>query len=574
MTEALSILHGVSPAWFLVIAGLLAWAVPWSGVRKALMLGGPILALAAWFATREPGVYGVIDLGPITLETFRYDALSRVWALVFILIAFVNGVYALHERNRMTDGAALIYAGAAVGAVFAGDFLTLFFFWELTALASAPLIFAVGTAQAQRAGLRYLAIQVLSGVALLGGAAVWAAQTGSWAFNDIGVDSPAGIVILLAFGLKAGFPLLHMWLPDAYPKATGVGSVVLSAFTTKLAIYALARGFAGQDILIPIGLIMAVFPIFFALVSNDLRQTLAYALINQLGFMVVGVGLGGDMGLNGAAANAFVGVIYMALMFMTLGAVLLRTGTMKATELGGLYTSMPVTGLFAIIGALAVVGAPLFSGFAAKTLILSAAHYAHHDLAYTVLVFASAGVMELSVLKVVWFAFFGEDRGHRVKEAPNTMLLGMALAAFLSVYLGVDYQALYGVLPFEMDYKPYKLDSVFGQIQLLLGGLFVFALAIRFKLFPLTGDRTVLDADWLYRRAGDAIARWCAAMGELLIEAIGKVLAAGIDAVRGKLFNLFSPAGALSRDFPSGLMALWTAIMLVGVLLVAYFSPI
>ena len=225
MTDAVSILNGVSPAWFLIAAGLLAWASPRSELRKALMMLGPIGALAAWFATGETGVYGVLDLGPVVLETFRLDGLSRVWALVFILISFINAVYALHERNRMTDGAALIYAGSAVGAVFAGDMLTLFFFWELTALASAPLIFAVGTPEAQRAGLRYLAIQVLSGVMLLGGAAMWASQTGSWAFDAIGTGSWAGIILMLAFGLKAGFPLLHMWIPDAYPKATGVGSV-------------------------------------------------------------------------------------------------------------------------------------------------------------------------------------------------------------------------------------------------------------------------------------------------------------------------------------------------------------
>jgi len=574
MPDILAVLNGVSPAWFLIVAGLLAWGVPWSPVRKALMLIGPCFALLAWFATHETGVYGVIDLGPFQLETFRFDSLSRIWVLVFILIAFINGVYALHERNRMTDGAALIYAGAAVGAVLSGDLLTLFFFWELTALASAPLIFAAGAPMAHRAGLRYLAIQVLSGVLLLAGAAVWASQTGSWGFDAIGADSAAGVMLLLAFGVKAGFPLLHMWLPDAYPKATGVGSVVLSAFTTKLAVYALARGFAGEGALIAIGLVMAVFPIVFALVSNDLRQTLAYALINQLGFMVVGVGLGNELALNGAAANAFVGVIYMALMFMTLGAVLHRTGTVKATELGGLFKSMPVTGMCAIIGALSVAGAPLFSGFVAKTLILSGAHYAHNDLAYAILVYASAGVMELSVLKVVYCAFFGEARHHQVREAPQTMLLGMALAAFLCVYLGVDYRALYELLPFGIDdYEPYKLNNVFGQVQLLLGGAFVFALAVGFKLFPLKSDHTILDADWFYRCLGDGAARWGKAMGELLVHAINTALTAGVARLRARLFNLFNPAGALSREFPSGLMALWTAIMLAAVLLVSYFSP-
>lgn len=573
-------LQQISPAFALILAGVLALAAPSNVIRKVLMIAGPLAGLAMWFMVREPGVYGLVDIGPFTLETFRFDALSRVWALVFLLISFINGIYALHERSRWADAASLIYAGSAVGAVFAGDLLTLFFFWEITAIASAPLIFAAGGAVARRAGLRYLAIQVLSGVLLLGGASLWASQTGSWSFggmNETGVfdlSSAAGIAILIGFGIKAGFPLLHMWLPDAYPKATGFGAVVLSAFTTKMAIYALARGYAGEEILITIGLIMAVFPVFFAIVENDLRRTLAYALINQLGFMTVAVGVGSELALNGAAANAFVGVIYMALFFMVMGAVLRQTGTVKASELGGLFKSMPVTGFMGVIAGLAVVGAPLFSGFVAKTLILSSVHYEHLTLAYFVLVFASAGVMEQTALKVPFFAFFGQDRGHRVAEAPAGQLVAMGLAAFLCLFIGTQYQALYGLLPFDIDYKPYKLDSVVGQMQILTAGALAFAALIWLKLYPLRGDRTIVDADWLYRYFGDGAARWFAAMGRLFVSWTEQVLGGVFKTIGRSLFNVFSPAGALSKDFPSGLMALWTAIMLAAVLLVAYFSPV
>ena len=579
MADAFSFLAGLSPAWPLILGGLIALALPTHLGRKAVMIVAPLVGLAAWFATQEPGVYGVIELGPVVLETFRFDSLSRIWALVFLIAAFINGIYSIHDRSRWSDAASLVYAGSAVGAVFAGDLLTLFFFWELTAIASAPLIFAAGGPVARRAGLRYLAIQVLSGVLLLGGAALWAGQTGSWSFGGLNAVSvfdlsgPAGWLILLGFGIKAAFPLMHMWLPDAYPKATGFGAVVLSAFTTKMAIYALARGFAGEDILVMLGLIMAVFPVFFAIVENDLRRTLAYALINQLGFMTVAVGVGSELALNGAAANAFVGVIYMALFFMVMGAVLARTGTVKATELGGLFKSMPATGLFAIIAGAAVVGVPLFSGFVAKTLILSAVHYEHLTLAYIVLIFASAGVMEQTALKVPYFAFFGEDRGHRVDEAPAGQLVAMGVAAFLCLLIGTQYEALYGLLPFAIDYEPYKAASVVGQFQILGAGALAFAVLIWLKLYPLKSDRTILDADWLYRYVGDAIARWGAAMGRILAGWSEQVLGENLKLLSRKLFNLFSPAGTLSRDFPSGLMALWTAILLAGVLLVAYFSP-
>lgn len=574
MIDLFGALHGVNPALFLILGGVLALALPWSHARKVVMIAAPLLGLAAWFATREPGVYAVIELGPMTLETFRYDGLSRIWALVFLLAAFLNGIYALHERSRISDGSALIYAGAAVGAVFAGDLLTLFVFWELTALFSVPLIFAAGTPESQRAGLRYLAIQVLSGVLLLGGAALWASQTGSWTFDAIGMDDPAGLVLLIAFGIKAAFPLMHMWMQDAYPKATGVGAVVLSAFTTKLAIYALARGFAGTEILITIGAIMAVFPILFVIVENDLRRTLAYALNNQLGFMVVGVGVGTPLGLNAAAANAFVGVFYMALMFMVIGAVMHRTGTAKVSELGGLFRSMPLTGVLSIIGALALVGAPLFSGFVTKTLVLSAVSYHGDVLVYGLLVFAAAGVMELSALKVPYFAFFGQDRGYRVKEAPLNMLLAMGLAAFLCVYLGTHWQALYGLLPFAIDYEPYTADNVIGQVQILLAGAFAFAVMVWLNLFPLRGDRTILDVDWFYRRVGDGVVRWGGAMGVLLAGASERGLGGVIRRWTNRLFNVFSPAGSLSRIFPSGLMAIWTGVLLAAVLVVAYFSPL
>jgi len=574
VSDVFGLLHGLSPAWPLIFGGVLALLIPQQGLRKAVMIAAPLVAMAAWFATREPGVYGVLDLGPVVLETFRFDGLSRVWALVFVLIAFINGIYAFHERGPVSDASSLIYAGSAVGAVFAGDLLTLFFFWELTAIASAPLIFAAGGAAARRAGLRYLAIQVLSGVLVLGGAALWASETGSWTFEALNLESAAGWMLLAGFGIKACFPLLHMWMPDAYPKATAFGAVVLSAFTTKMAIYALARGFPGLDLLIYVGAVMAVFPVFFAIVENDLRRTLAYALINQLGFMIVAIGIGTELALNGAAANAFVGVIYMALMFMVMGAVLKRTGTVKATELGGLFSAMPVTGSFAVLGGLAVVGAPLFSGFVAKTLILSSVHYEHITWLYVVLVFASAGVMEQSALKVPFFAFFGKKRAWDVGEAPTGMLVAMGLCAFLSVYLGIHYETLYALLPFDIDYTPYTLDSVIGQLQILASGAVAFALLIWLKLYPLKDDRTILDADWLYRYAGDGLARWSVAMGRLFLQFLEGLMAGGFKRFGGRLFNVFSPAGALSREFPSGLMALWTAIVLAGVLLVAYFSPL
>ncbi|QNL19158.1 Na(+)/H(+) antiporter subunit D [Hyphobacterium sp. CCMP332] len=563
---------GLSPAIPVILAGLLAALSPSYTLRKMLMIAAPLAAAAVWFMTPEVGIFGAMDLAGFGFETYRFDPLSRVWGLVFILAIFLNSIYALHDRDKLADSSTLIYSGAGLGAVFAGDMLTLFFFWELTAISSVFLIWASRNPEAFRAGLRYLAIHVLSGVLLLAGAVLYANHSGSWQFNAIDVNAPGGLLILLAFGIKAAFPLMHNWLQDAYPKATATGAVVLSAFTTKLAIYALARGFAGLDILVWVGAVMVAFPVFYAVIENDLRKVLAYSLNNQLGFMVAGIGVGTELGLNGAAAHAFVHIIYKALLFMSMGAVLMRVGHTKASELGGLYKSMPFTAFFCLIGAGAISAFPLFSGFVAKALTLSAVAYGGYEIPFVILVFASAGVLEHSGIKIPYFAFFSHDRGHRVKEAPWNMLLAMGIASFLCIYLGVNYGVLYSLLPYPVEYAPYTFDHIVGQMQLLIAALFAFSLLVKLKWYPEEVRSINLDTDWFYRRLGDGAVKWIAAMSGRLTASITNRLNAAGRNVADKLFNLFSPAGALSRDVPSGIMAIWTSVLLGLVMVIAYLA--
>lgn len=575
MIEAL---YDVSPAWPVIIAGLLAAAFPYHTARKGLALIAPVLALGLWFnAPSGDHVGGLIELGGFTMETFRFDGLSRIWGLIFIIAAFINGLYGLHEKDRIADAAGLIYAGAGLGAVFAGDLLSLFVFWELTAISSVFLIWGARNNAAYKAGLRYLAIHVLSGVLLLTGAVIRASETGSWAFDEtLSIETLGGFLIFIAFGIKCAFPFLHNWLQDAYPKATITGAVVLSAFTTKLAVYALARGYAGTDQLIWIGAIMTAFPVFFAVVENDLRKVLSYSLNNQLGFMVVGIGVGTELAINGAAAHAFVHIIYKALLFMSMGAVLLRVGTVKASELGGLFKSMPATTVFCLIGAASISAFPLFSGFVAKALTLAAVAQEGHWMIWLVLVFASAGVLEHSGIKIPYFAFFSHDRGHRVREAPVNMLMAMGVAALICVYLGVNYGVLYELVPFPeaaLHYEPYTFDHIVGQMQLLLGAMFAFAFLVRMKWYPDEKRGVNIDTDWVYRRFLANTLNWGHAMFGRGWAAIGNVLGAVRRRTGGKLFEVFSPIGALSRDIPSGLLAIWTSALLAIVLLIAYLAP-
>ena len=317
----------LSPGFILIFGGLLAPLLP-ARLRPWLMIVLPIVAFAH-LVTLPDGELGRAQMMGLSLVTLRVDKLSLMFGYVFLFAALLGGLYALHVRDTVQQSAGLIYAGSAIGAIFAGDLVTLFIFWEGIAIASVFLIWASRNERAYRAGMRYFVIHVGSGVLLLAGVLIHYRQTGSITFGAIGLDSPGATLILLAFGIKCAFPLLHNWLQDAYPEATVTGTVLLSSFTTKVAVYALARGFAGTEILVPIGAAMTAFPIFFAVIENDLRRVLAYSLNNQLGFMVVGIGLGTELALNGAVAHAFADILFKALLFMSMGAVLFRVGTVE-----------------------------------------------------------------------------------------------------------------------------------------------------------------------------------------------------------------------------------------------------
>ncbi|MHA1554595.1 MAG: proton-conducting transporter transmembrane domain-containing protein, partial [Alphaproteobacteria bacterium] len=350
------------PPGLLLIIGAIPALFLKGKLRSVYMLALPLLGI--WQLTAlEPGTFGALSYLGFELTHVRVDKLSLLFGYIFYISAALSVLFAWHSDNRVEWISALVYAGAAIGAIFAGDLITLFFYWDLTAIASGVLIWSAGTSRSYRAGLRYLIMQILSGILLIVGAAMYASKTGSVAFDKIGLDSPGGMVILLAFGIKCAFPLLHNWLQDAYPEASVTGTVFLSAFTTKLAVYALARGFAGTEILIWIGATMAVLPIFYAVIENDLRRVLAYSLNNQLGFMVAGIGIGTTLAINGAVSHAFAHILYKALLFMAMGAVLYRTGTAKGSELGGLYKTMPWTTGFCIVGAASISAFPLLSGF-------------------------------------------------------------------------------------------------------------------------------------------------------------------------------------------------------------------
>ncbi|MEM1162906.1 MAG: Na(+)/H(+) antiporter subunit D [Pseudomonadota bacterium] len=558
----------LSPGLILILGALPVPFLP--GIaRKIWMLALPVFAFVHLLGF-EQGLHGTVVLFDLELTTLRVDRLSQIFGYIFLLAAFLGVLYQLHVKGWMEQVAGLVYSGSAIGAAFAGDLVTLFLFWEGTAISSVFLIWATRTPAALAAGQRYLIVQVGSGVLLLAGTMIHHAQTGSIAFESFELETLAGMLIFLSFGIKCAFPFLHNWLQDAYPEATVTGTVILSAFTTKLAIYALARGFAGTEILVPIGAAMTAFPIFYAVIENDLRRVLAYSLNNQLGFMVVGIGIGTELSISGAAAHAFCHILYKALLFMSMGAVLFRTGTCKGSELGGLYRTMPWTAAFCAIGAASISAFPLFSGFVSKSLIISAALKGEYYWTWLILLFASAGVFHHSGIKIPFFAFFAHDSGMRPREAPINMLAAMAIASVLCVGIGVFPTLLYAILPYDVTYHAYTLEHLVTQLQLLIFSALAFTVLMRTGLYPPELKSTNLDSDWLWRKPGAwAVGGIFRRLLSLLSGLTGQGARTGARLARA-LYDQHGPTGTLARTRPSGSMALWMALVLLAFLAFAF----
>jgi multicomponent Na+:H+ antiporter subunit D len=537
--------------------------------RSVVGLAVPLLGMANLYAHHD-GLTLTATLLDYRLTIVRIDDLSLVFGYAFHIAAFLGMLFALHVRNGFRQATALVHAGSGIGAVFAGDLFTLWVFWELITISAMMHIWFRGTPTARAAGIRYLAIQVLSGLLLLVGTLFRLQQTGSIDFDFIGLDSPGGWLIFLAFGIKCAFPLLHNWMTDSYPESTATGTVFLSVYATKSAVYCLARGYPGTELLVYIGAVMTCLPIFYAVMENNLRRVLSYSLMNQLGFMVTGIGIGTALSLNGTAAHAFAHIIYKALLFMSMGAVLYRVGTTKASELGGLYRSMPWTARFCMVGAASISAFPLFSGFVTKSMVMAAALEQGYDWVWLALLFASAGVLHHAGIKVPFFGFFNYDSGIRTREAPLNMLLAMGLAALLCIAIGVWPWPLYELLPFEVDFHPYQAGHVLSQFQLLVFAGLAFAW-LRLSLVESPELPSVnIDAEWVYRWLGPRLIR---AAGGVIVRANTALRAQVLGTVRATLREIqrhYGPASVLARGWQIGAMV-FLVLVLLGLLLIGEY---
>jgi multicomponent Na+:H+ antiporter subunit D len=485
------------PALILIAGAFIMPLLP-SGLRSPVFLIFPLISLyVIWII---PDGYNVnASFAGYDLTLAGVDRLSKIFGYIFSIITFIGGVYSYHIKETGQQSASLLYAGGALGVAFAGDFITFYLFWELMAVASTYLIWAMRTVQAKRAGIRYIIVHIVGGSFALAGIILHVAESGSIVITQLSPENGlSAILILLGVAVNAAIPPLHAWLPDAYPKATVTGAVFLSAFTTKSSVYVLLRVFPGWEILIFFGVAMALYGVVYAVLANDIRELLAYHIISQVGYMVAGAGLGTEMAINGAAAHAFSHILYKALLFMGAGAVLFTTGRSRLSELGGLAKAMPVVLWLYMIGAFSISGFPLFNGFISKSIIVAAAGYSHYDTAMLLLMLASIGTFLHTGLKLPYFTWFGPERKDIIpSKTPLNMILGMGAAAFLCTLFGIAPSLLYAHLPYPIDYNPYTTYHLVETTQILIFTFIAFWV-LRHKL---AGEETIaLDTDWFYRR--------------------------------------------------------------------------
>ena len=487
----------MSPGFILFGGAILTYYL---GERnRIILLLLPLLCLVMVWLGEDSVVVGLMGY---ELSLVQKSSLGLLFATTFAVMAFGGLWFAFKQASRSELAAAQLYAGSSIGLVLCGDFITFFIFWELMAIGSTWILFSTSTATsfnnaAFNAAMRYALIHLFSGMLLLLGIVGLIEQSGDTSLRLLSLSSIYEWLILIGFLINAGAPPLSAWVADAYPEGSISGSVFLSAFTTKSAVFALLVVFAGTTILIPIGLYMIFYGIVYALLENDMRRILAYSIVNQVGFMVAGVGIGSEMAINGAAAHASVHILYKALLFMSAGSVLYATGHRKCSNLGGLHRVMRLTMICGLIGAVSISAVPLTSGFVIKSLVGDAALAAGMTWVWAVLLIASAGIMHAGIM-FPWFVFFqNKPQPKSVMAVPANMKAAMVFFSVLCIGVGVFPHLFYQLLPYPIDYQPYTFARVISQSQLLL-----FAVIGFFLMLPLL-KRTqtiTLDFDWLYRR--------------------------------------------------------------------------
>ena len=449
------------PAWAFLA---LALALPFFRGTwwRCLLLVPPLIAIWAVVHMQE-GSYGVLPYLGQEMVLGRVDRLSKLFANVFAIQALIGMIYALHLRDRAQHAAASVYVAGSFGCVFAGDYLTLFIFWEMMSVSSTFLVWLNRKPVSIRAGLRYFLFHTLGGLLILAGLLLRYRAVGSLAFIAISPENARFFdwLILTGFCVNAAAVPLHAWLPDTYPEATVTGAVFMCAFTTKTAVYALARGFAGFEVLTVAGTVMAVYGVLYAAIENDARRILSYHIVSQVGYMLAGIGIGTAMTINGATVHAYAHILYKGLLFMGAGCLLFAAGTARLDQLGGLLRRMPWVMIFYMVGALSISGVPFFNGFVTKNMTIHGTVAAHREWIGFMLEVAAVGTFVSVGLKLPYFAFWAKpDNKIELKPIPANMYAPWPLPPVCAWPWVCILRWFTLILPHPVFYAPFEVYKV------------------------------------------------------------------------------------------------------------------
>jgi formate hydrogenlyase subunit 3/multisubunit Na+/H+ antiporter MnhD subunit len=551
---------------------LAALAVPWLGRRSealrdgwlmlvngAVLLGTVVLAQRV-LATGRLGAGLPLLVGRLE---FVADPIGALFALFSAFVWFCATLYSLAymKTQRARDryqAVSLVVLGAMLGVVLAGELVTLFLFFETLGLVAFLLVVHTGTPEARRAAIQYFWMTVLGGIALLSGIMMVYAMGGGMLLPapplGEGYRGAAAALMVLGFGVKAGIVPVHFWLPNAHPVAPSPASALLSGVMIKAGAYGIFRSVSalftpaqGTDFadaawafsaqlglaVTWIGIITMAVGVVLALGQSNAKRMLAYHSISQMGFILAGVGAGGlllgegAMGTAGGLMHAVNHALFKASLFLGVGAVAFRTGSLDMYALGGLWRRMPLTFGLMLVASAGITGLPLFNGFVSKSMIHHALEAAYADaaslrVAERIFILTAAGTAA-SFIKLIGLVFLGPsklERPEAVQEAPRAMLIAMGLLSVPLIVLGWRPQLLLegllaaglqdggvptgGLAYYLENYFLSMGDVVMSLLVFALGGV-IFAAGMKFGLFHLHLPDW-MSLTWWLGRAGNRLA--------------------------------------------------------------------
>jgi len=411
------------------------------------------------------------------------DGLTSFMLVTVNLVSFLVTVYSISYMEKYTDKHRfytlfMLMVAGMNGIIITGDLFNLFVFLEIASIASYALV-AFGTeAEELEASFKYAVMGSVASSFILLAIALLYSYTATLNMADISLvlsQKGNGIIItfvavlfLAGFGLKSALVPFHAWLPDAHPAAPAPISAMLSGILIKtLGVYALLRvffniiGLTGGFlyILMFLGALSMLMGVVLALSQWDLKRLLAYHSISQIGYVVLGIGLGTPLGILGGLYHLFNHSIFKSLLFLNSGAIDYAAGTRDLKETGGLAKVMPVTAGTNLVASMSIAGIPPFNGFFSKLLIILACIQKGY-LGYGLCAVAASILTLASFMKVQKFAFLGELKGKfkDIKEVPGTMRFSMIALAVICILSGLLIVPFF--TPFLQVLKPFLQSAV------------------------------------------------------------------------------------------------------------------